>query len=122
MRKILVLIGILVLSSSAVYAASIPSTNVRPMGGGSDSVPRCQVRQYTIAASGSISSISTTVRCTAGGSYSVSATFKSGASSGSGSVTAALSANTNTNISIPISPSVSISGNAYSVVFTFKKA
>lgn len=123
MRKVLVLLGLLVLGgATAVYAASIPSANVRPLGSGSASVSRCQVRSYTIAATGAISSISATVRCTAGGSYIVSATFTSGTSSGSGSVTTTLSANTNTSISIPISPSVTISGSAYNVVFTFKKA
>ncbi|MDP3062053.1 MAG: hypothetical protein Q8O40_02385 [Chloroflexota bacterium] len=103
----------------AIYSSGMSGTAKR-LGGGSDTVARCQVRTYSINTSGPITSVTPTVRCDAAGAYTVSATVTSGPSFGLGSASATLVANTNTAIAITIGPSVSITGSAYNVVFSIR--
>ena len=56
MRIISIAIVLMVLVAAITYSASITGT-AKALGGGSASVPHCQVQQYDIAASDTISSV-----------------------------------------------------------------
>ena len=58
----------MLLVSSVAYAASMTGT-VKTLGGGSSSVPHCQVLDYDIAASDTITSVNANVECDIGGTY-----------------------------------------------------
>jgi len=105
----------------AIYSSGMSGTAKR-LGGGSDTVSRCQVRTYSINTSGAITSVTPTVRCSAAGTYTVSATVTSGPSLGLGSASATLAADTNSAVAITIGPSVAITGSAYNVAFTIRDA
>ena len=108
------------LSSLTVLGSTIP-TVLETQGAGSDSVPHCQVQDYDIAASDTISSVNTQVECDLTGSYNVTATVTSGASTGDGQQAASLTAGTPLTVSVAISPSVAITGDACNVEVLLKK-
>ena len=103
-----------------ISSANITSTT-RLLGAGSDSAPHCQVQDYDIAASDTISSINTQVGCDLTRSYNVTATVTSGASTGDGQQAASLTAGTSLTVAVAISPSVAITGDAYKVEVLVKK-
>lgn len=76
-------------------------------------MPHCQVIDYSIAASDTISSVNAQVVCTVGGSYNVTAAVSSGASNGSGQNSATLSADVPQTVAVSISPSVAIGSSTY---------
>ena len=119
MRPFVIGIVVLVLVSSVAYAASMTGT-VKSLGGGSSSVPHCQVLDYDIAASDIISGVNANVECDIGGTYKVSASVNSAA--GSGEATGiVLTGGIPAVVAIAISPSVSISGSTYDVDLQVKK-
>ena len=83
--KYIAIIGFLVvLAASIAYAAPMPSApTAKDLSGGTDNVTHCQVIDYDIPASDTISSVNANVECDITGSYNVDATVTSGASSGS---------------------------------------
>jgi Flp pilus assembly protein TadG len=118
---VLVVAVVAVAVAGAIYSSGVSGTAKR-LGGGSDTVARCQVRSYTINSSGPITTVTPTVQCSAAGTYVFSATVTSGPSLGLGSATQTLVANTNTAVAITIGPSVSITGSTYNVVFSVRDA
>ena len=118
----LIVIGIIVLTviGVAINAASMTG-NANTLGSGSSTVPHCQVRKYSIAASDTISSVNADVRCDTTGSYNVTATVTSGAASGMGTTSASLTGGSTSTVSVAISPSVSISSSTYNVDVLIKK-
>ena len=113
MYRIGILLALLVLVSTGVFAASITGTT-KALGGGSDSVPHCQVQQYDIPASDTISSINVRVECDITDTYTVDVTVTSGASSGSGQTTSvSLTANTPATVGVSIAPTVTIGSSTY---------
>ena len=116
MKRITIVVVLMALAMTIAYAASITGT-AKALGGGTDSVPHCQVQKYDIPASDTISSINVRVECDITGTYDVDVTVTSGASSGSGQTTGvSLTADipfTVTNITI--SPSVAIGSSTYDV-------
>ena len=119
MRPFVAGIVVLLLVSSIAYAASMTGT-VKSIGGGTDTVPHCQVLDYVIAASDTISSINAQVECDVAGTYTVTASVNSGAGSGSLGVT--LSANTPATVTgITITPSVTITGSSYTADIQVKR-
>ena len=119
MRPFLLGIVVLLLVSSVAYAASMTGT-VKSLGGGSSSVPHCQVLDYDIAALDTISSVNANVECDVGGTYKVTASVNSGA--GSGETTGVvLTAGNPSPVTIGISPEVTISGSTYDVDLQVKK-
>ena len=113
--RYIAIIGFLgVLAASIAYAAPFPSTpTAKGLSGGSDNVTHCQVIDYDIAASDTISSVNANVECDITGSYNVDATVTSGASTGNGTTAASLTANTPLVVAVTISPSVSIGSSTY---------
>ena len=71
--RVAAIIVLLLLVVPGAYAASVTGTT-KLLGAGSDSVPHCQVQDYDIAASDTISSVNTQVECDLTGSYTVTAT------------------------------------------------
>ena len=104
---------LLVLVASLAYASPMTVNTIGVLGGGTDTVAHCQVLDYDIAASDTITSVNTKVECDVTGSYTVNVTATSGASSGSGQAAASLTANTPATLAISISPSVSIGSSTY---------
>ena len=103
------------LAMTIAYAASITGT-AKALGGGTDSVPHCQVQKYDIPASDTISSINVRVECDITGTYDVDVTVTSGASSGSGqNAGVSLTADTPSTVGVTISPSVAIGSSTYDV-------
>lgn len=120
MRRLVLLLAMLVIAGTAVYAASMTGT-AKMLGGGIDTVPHCQALHYDIAASDTITSINAQVKCDVTGSYNVTATVTSGVNSGSGQTAASLTANTAATVAVTISPSVAISSSNYSADILVKK-
>ena len=117
MKIIGILLALLVLASTGVFAASITGTT-KALGGGNDTVPHCQVQQYDIPASDSISSINVRVECDITGTYDVDVTV-TGASSGSGQNTGvSLTADTPSTVGVTIAPSVTIGSSTYDADIT----
>ena len=83
MRHAAIGIFLFVLIGIVIYTASMTGTSGM-VGGGSDSVPHCQVLYYSIAVSDIISSVNANVECDIMDSYTVTASVTSGASTGSG--------------------------------------
>ena len=119
MRPFVIGIVVLLLVSSVAYAASMTGT-VKTLGGGSSSVPHCQVLDYDIAASDTITSVNANVECDIGGTYKVSASVNSGACSGE-TTGVVLTGGTPLVVAVSISPSVTISGSTYDVDLQVKK-
>ena len=118
MKIIGILLALLVLASTGVFAASITGTT-KALGGGNDTVPHCQVQQYDIPASDTISSINVRVECDITGTYTVDVTVTSGASSGSGQNTGvSLTADTPSTVGITIAPTVAIGSSTYDADIT----
>ena len=113
MRTLILGITLLVLVASLAYAAPMTVGTIGVLGGGTDTVAHCQVLNYDVAASDTITSVNANVECDVTGSYTVNATAISGASSGSGSSAASLTANTPLTVAVTISPSVSIGSSTY---------
>ena len=117
MKRIGILLALLVLVSTGVFAASITGT-AKALGGGNDTVPHCQVQQYDIPASDTISSINVRVECDITGTYTVDVTV-TGASSGSGQNTGvSLTADTPSTVGVTIAPSVTIGSSTYDADIT----
>ena len=115
MKRITIVVVLMALAMTIAYAASITGT-ARALGGGSDTVPHCQVQKYDIAASDTISSVNVRVECDITDTYPVDVTVTSGASSGSGQTTGVgLTADTPATVGVTISPSVSIGSSTYDV-------
>ena len=114
MRYIVIVGFLVVLTASIAYAAPFSTTpTAKTLSGGTDNVAHCQVQDYDIAASDTISSVNTQVECDITGSYNVDVTVTSGASSGSGSTPASLTAGTPLTVAVTISPTVSIGSSTY---------
>lgn len=125
MRNILIVIAIAALvTGGAIYAAAI-SGSAKRLAGSSDSVTRCFIRSWTNTitgtGAGSVTTVTPTVRCEAGGTFSVTAAVTSGTNVGTGTTQVTLTANTDQAVTITISPSVTISNWAYDVVFSIAK-
>ena len=115
MKTITIVVVLMALAMTIAYSASITGT-ARALGGGSDSVPHCQMQKYDIAASDTISSINVRVECDITGTYIVDVTVTSGASSGSGqTIGVGLTADTPATVGVTISPSVTIGSSTYDV-------
>ena len=122
MRYIVIVGFLVVLAASIAYAAPFGSTpTTKTLSGGTDTVAHCQVQDYDIAASDTISSVNTQVECDVTGSYNVSATVTSGASTGSGTTPASLTAGTPLTVAVSISPSVSIGSSTYDADIQVKR-
>ena len=115
MRKIVVAIGVLVALATIAYAAPITGNTFKMIGGGTDAVAHCQVIDYDIAASDTISIVNANVECDITDSYTVSATVTSGASNTSGQTATSLTANTPLVVAVTISPSVTLGSQTYDV-------
>ena len=113
MRNLAVIMFLLVLGATLAYSAPISGSIMKSLGGGTATVPHCQVLDYYIAASDTISSVNARVLCSVGGNYNVTAAVGSGASSGTGQNSATLTADTPQTVSVSISPSVSIGNSTY---------
>lgn len=120
MRLLVVGVILVVMAATGAFSASMTGSS-KPLGGGSDTVPRCQVLEYSIAASDTISSVNAQVKCDTTGSYTATTTVASGAASGSGQTAVSLTANTAAAVAITISPSVAISGSSYNVDLLMKR-
>ena len=117
MKIIGILLALLVLASTGVFAASITGTT-KALGGGADSVPHCQVQQYDIPASDTISSINVRVECDITGTYIVDVTVTSG-TTGTGQTTGVgLTAGIPATVGVTISPSVAIGSSTYDADIT----
>lgn len=114
MRYIVIVGFLVVLTASVAYATAL-SPVVKALGGGTATVPHCQVLDYDIAASDVISSVNANVECDVSGTYNVKATVTSG-SSGTGTTSSvSLTANTPLVVAVSISPSVTIGSSTYNV-------
>ena len=112
MRLIMTVVVFLLLVTGVASSAAMTGT-AGTVGGGSDTVPHCQVLDYDVAASDTISSVNAQVVCDESGSFTVTASVNSGAGTGQQGV--ALTADIAAGVSIAISPSVGISGSACTV-------
>ena len=113
MRYLAITMFLVVAVATVAYSASITMGTIKTLGGGSDTVAHCQVLDYVVAASDTITSVDAQVVCTKGGNYNVTAAVTSGASSGSGQNSATLSADTPQTVTVGISPSVTIGSSTY---------
>ena len=121
MRRLVIGLTLLVLIATAAYAAPMSVGTVKAVGGVTISVPHCQVLNYYIAASDTISGVNANVSCDTTASFNINATVNSGASSESGSSgLIAFTADVPQLVAIAISPSVTISGQAYDAVVTVR--
>ena len=115
MRLVIAAMIIMVLAGSLAYAAPFGSTpTVKALAGGTASVPHCQVLDFSIAASDTITSVNANVVCDVTDSFNVNATVYSGASSGSGSTLVAFSTDVTEAVAVSNS-SVTIGSQAYNV-------
>ncbi len=108
-------------SAGAIFAAHIPGSAGR-LGAGSDTVSLCKVTSYTVNSTGPISSVNATMVCSVTGTYNITATVTSGPGYGTGTRTSQGLSTTPATFSISISPSVTITGGAYNVEFSIRKA
>lgn len=115
MRTLVLGMTLLVLVATLAYAAPMTMDSVDTLGGGAGTVAHCQVLDYDIAASDTITSVNANVECDVTGSYTVNATVTSGASSESGSTPASLTAGNPLTVAVTISPSVTIGSSTYNV-------
>lgn len=116
MRLALVAIIVLVLGGTLAYAAPFGSTpTVNALAGGTTNVPHCQVLDFNIAASDTITAVNANVVCDTTASFNVKATVNSGAASESGSTLVAFTADVTETVAVGISPPVSIGDNAYDI-------
>ena len=113
MRKLAITMFLVAAVATTAYSASISMGTIKKLGGGTDTVAHCQVLDYSVAASDTISSVNANVECTQGGSYNVTATVTSGASNGTGQSAASLTADTPQIVAVTISPSVAIGSSTY---------
>ena len=114
MRLVVIGIALLLLVTTGGYATALTTGTISALGGGSSNVAHCQVVDYDVAVSDTISSVNANVECDLTGTYSVDATVTSG-SSGSGQTTGvSLTAGVPLVVAITISPSVTISATTYS--------
>ena len=105
---------IMVLAGSLAYAAPFGSTpTVKALAGGTASVPHCQVLDFSIASSDTITSVNTNAVCDVTDSFNVNATVISGAS-GSGSTLVAFTTDVTEAVAVSNS-SVSIGSQVYDV-------
>lgn len=116
MRLAIAAMIIMVLGGTLAYAAPFGSTpTVKALAGGTTTVSHCQVLDFSIAASETITSVNTNVVCDTTDSFNVNATVNSGASSGSGSTLVAFTADVTEGVAVSISPSVAIGSQAYDI-------
>ena len=120
MKTISIVIVLMALAMTIAYSASITGT-ARVLGGGTDSVPHCQVQQYDIPASDTISSINAMVECDITGTYDVTATVTSGTSSSGTNAGVSLTAGSPLSVTVTLGASVTISSSAYTVDVQVKK-
>lgn len=126
-RRVIVAVAAVALVLAPIYAAAIAG-DANPVGGGDDTVPRCQVRSYTARDSTggttqqNIGSVVATVRCSHKGDYMLRVTVASGSSSRIGSASI-FGYNPPGDVTVTISlPSVvTISANSYTVTFEIFK-
>ena len=117
MRLAIVATIIMVLGGTLAYAAPFGSTpSVKALAGGTASVPHCQVLDFTVAASDTISTVNANVVCDATGSFNVKATVNSpGATSRSGTTLVAFTADVTEAVVVTLGQSVSIGSQAYDI-------
>ena len=116
MRLAIVAMIVMVLGGTLAYAAPFGSTpTVKALAGGTATVPHCQVLDFNIAASDTITSVNANVVCDTSDSFNVNATVTSGASSGSGSTLVAFTADVTEAVAVSISPSVVIGNQVYDI-------
>ena len=114
MRYLAITLFLVVAVATVADSASFSMGTIKTLGGGSDTVAHCQVLDYSVAASDTISSVDAQVVCTKGGSYNVTATVTSpGASTGTGQQSATLTADAPQSVTVAISPSVLIGSSTY---------
>jgi hypothetical protein len=120
-RRVIVAVAAVALVLAPIYAAAIAG-DANPVGGGDDTVPRCQVLSYTARDSRggttrqNIGSVVATVRCSHEGDYMLRVTVASGSSSSSGSASISPPGDVTVTIS-----DVTISANRYTVTFEISK-
>ena len=119
MRVLLIAIVAVAVVTVGAYSAAITGT-AKTLGGGTDNVAHCQVIDYDIPASDTITTINANVECDLTGSYTVDATVTSG-SSGSGQTATSLTANTPLVVAVSISPSVTIGSSTYTADVRVKR-
>ena len=116
MRLAIVAMMVMVLGGTLAYAAPFGSApTVKALAGGTTNVPHCQVLDFSIAASDTITSVNANVVCDTSDSFNVNATVASGASSESGSTLVAFTADVPEAVAVSISPSVTIASQAYNI-------
>ncbi len=116
MRLAIAALIIMVLAGTMAYAAPFGSTpTVNALAGGTTSVPHCQVLDHSIAASDTITSVSSNVVCDTSASFNVHSTVNTGASSGTGSTLVAFTADVSQLVAVSISPSVAIASQKYNI-------
>ena len=113
MRYLVIAITLVVIVATLAYAVPLGTVTVKAIGGGSDNVAHCQVQDYDIAASDTITSINAKVECDITGSYNVTATVTSGASNGSGQSAVSLTAGVPQTVGITLGSSVTIGSQTY---------
>ena len=113
MRTLILAMTLLVLVATLAYAAPMTAGTIKTLGGGTDTVAHCQVLDYDIAASDTITAVNANVVCDVTGSYTITATVTSGASNSSGQAAASLTANTPLVVAVTLGASVSISSSTY---------
>ena len=113
MRALIIGISLLVLVATLAYAAPMTAGTIKTLGGGTDTVAHCQVLDYDIAASDTITAVNANVECDVTGSYTVNATVTSGASNNSGQAAASLTADTPLVVAVTLGASVSIGSQTY---------
>ena len=114
--RLLGIAGVLLIlaGATAAYTASITGAPKLLGGTGAGSVPHCQVQDYDIPASDTITTVNALVECDISATYTVDATVTSG-SSGSGQNSASFTAGVPQSIAITLGASVSITGSTYDV-------
>jgi hypothetical protein len=125
-RRVIVAVAAVALVLAPIYAAAIAG-DANPVGGGDDTVPRCQVRSYTARDSTggttqqNIGSVVATVRCSHEGDYMLRVTVASGSSSSSGSASFGYNPPGDVTVTTSLSSVVTISANRYTVTFEISK-
>ena len=119
MRLLVVGAALIALVTVGAYSAAITGT-ATTLGGGTDNVAHCQVIDYDIPASDTVTTINANVVCDLTGSYTVDATVTSG-SSGTGQTATSLTANTPLVVAVSISPNVTIGSSTYTADIRVKR-
>ena len=121
MRKLIIGLVIFGVVAVGVYAAPLTTGTIKTIGGGTDTAAHCQVQDYDIAASDTISSINALVECDITGTYDVTATVTSGTSSSGTNAGVSLTAGSPLSVTVTLGASVTISSSAYTVDVQVKK-